>query len=240
MPLSKTAKNLILAFTVLCGVFLIVFSIELVMLNRDAGDEGAGQPSPVETPDGTADNAPGPGTDGAGPAEGTDPDGDAGTGGDDGQPGGARPAPTGARHEMPVSSDMTLVVYADEELFEQIFFESEDILRAFTYQGGGYAAFRIDAIFMQAGVEEFAKDYLYNDFGVEASVVGREDYIGLSELRGVTITGAEDGTYYEAWIYSFTDPELEGQGLAFVISYENSAQKNALYDILDTLEIMLT
>jgi len=238
MPLSKIVKNLILAFTVLCGVFLIVFSIELVLLNGDAGDEGAGQPPPAEAPDGSADSAPGPGTDGSEPGEATDPGGDAGANGDDGQQGGARPAPTGMRHEIPVAIDMTLVVYADRELFDQVFFESEDILRAFTYQGGGYAALRIDAQLMQDGVEEFAKDYLYNDFGVEASVVGREDYIGLSELRGVTITGAEDGTYYEAWVYGFTDPGLEGQGLTFVISYENSAQKNALYDILDTLEIV--
>jgi len=239
MPLSKTVKNLILAFTVLCGIFLIVFSIEMILLNRDAGDEGADPSLSAEAPDGAGDDAPEPGTDGAEPAGDAGQNGDADTDGDDSQPGGERPAPTGARHEIPVSGDLTLVVYVDGELFEQVFFESEDILGVFKYLGGGSAALQIDAVLMQDGAEEFAKDYLYNDFGVEASVAGREDYIGLSELRGVTITGAEDGTYYEAWVFSLTGPELEGQGLTFVISYENSAQKNALYDILDTLDIML-
>jgi len=238
LPLSKTVKNIILAFTILCGLFLIVFSIELFLLNRGAGDEGEGPSLSAEAPDGTGNDGTVPGSDGSDPADADQPDGATEPDGTGNQPGNTRPAPTGVRRERPVSSDTMLVFYTDGEMFEQIDSEQEDVLDVFTYKGGGNAAIQISYVYIISGAEEYAADFLYHNFGVEMAEVGEEDYIGLSPLRGVPVAGANDGIFYEAWIYSLTDPELDKFGVAFVISYENNTQRNALYDILDSLDIL--
>ena len=238
MPLSKTVKNIILAFTILCGLFLIVFSIELFLLNRGAGDEEADPSLSAQAPDGTGSDGTVSGSDGSDSTGAGEPDGAAEPDGTGDQPGSTRPAPTGIRRERPVSGDTMLVFYTDGEMFEQVDSETEDVLDIFTYKGGGNAAIQISYVYIHSGATEYAADYLNHNFGVEVADVGEEDYIGLSPLRGVPVAGANDGVFYEAWIYSLTDPELDKFGLAFVISYENNTQRNALYDILDSLDIL--
>jgi len=238
LPLNKTLKNIILAFTVVCGLFLIVFSIELILLNRASGDEGADPPFTEDAPEGGGEDGTEVGADGPGPTGGEGADAAAGQGGEEERPVGRPPTPDGVRYEQPVAEDKLLVFYTDRELFELTDFEIQDTLYVFSYKGGGSAALQIDSIFIWAGAEGYESDYLHNDFGAEVSEVHDEDYVGRSQLRGVLVTGANDGLYYEAWIHRFMSFDGGEFALAFVLSYENSAQRNALYDILDTLDIV--
>ena len=237
MPLNKTVKNIILGFTVLCGLFLLVFSIELILLNRATGEGGADASLSAEAPEGNGEDESVSGSDGDDSDDKTDSGEGITQNGESERPGVVRPVPTGVRRERLVSNDAMLVFYTDGELFEQIDSEIEDILDIYKYKGGGNAIIQICYVYMRTGAEDYAADYLNFNFGVEESVVGGEDYIGLSPLRGVLVTGADDGTNYEAWIYSFTDPDLDKFGLAIVISYENNTQRNALYDVLDSLDM---
>jgi len=231
MPLHKTVKKVLLGFTILCALLLAIFSVELILLNRDTGAERPGPTLPAGTQNGDGESDPGASDNGAE----TPDNGDAPENG--GGQAVVRP-PTGTRFERLVTVG-TLVFHVDEAFFTRSNPEMEDTLDIFTYIGEGTAAIEIRMISTPQGARVFAERFLESTFGVEDPDVGSEDFIGLSQLRGVMATGERGGITYEAWVHNFTEPGIEDLGLVFVISYQNITQREALRSILDTLSIVL-
>jgi len=227
---NKTVKNVVIGFTMLMIVVCAVFLIELMLLNRGGVDEDAVPPlviaSPPASPDGPS---PGSGSQQGGASPSESP----------GQPDDSRPQPSGRRYEMEMPGDTVLVAYAEEELFEYTVMDSEDVLSIFRFRGSGIATLEIRFAFMPDGVDAFAESFFEMNMEIEDSTVLGLQAIRSSSLRGVLVTATENGSTYEVWIYSFPGPELDGIGLAFVTYYQNDMQKYNLYDILNSLEIIL-
>ena len=240
MPINKTVKNIILAFTIICAVVLIIFLVELIRQNRDTETAtGGGEPSVSGDTAGT-NGAGAPGDENpASPADGVeDNGGDAGGGDERPGTGGQRPAPTGTRFEEPVTLNSKLVFYVDTQLFDHVDPELEEGLFLFTFSGNGLAEIHIRFVPVPNDIKAFAGGYLTTDFEVRDTVVGDEDYIGLTQLLGVKASGAKDGSNFDVWIHRLTGAEYDDMGLAFVIIYQNNAQRDMLYDILDSMEIV--
>jgi len=248
LPINKTAKSIILVFTILCVIVLLIFSVELIRQNRNtdaAGGDGG--------PSLSGDKQTGNGGD-AGPDSGT-PDasgnGDEATGGNavnsgeasgSGQSrppaGSPRPTPKGTRYEEPFTENSTLVFYADNELFSLTEPVTHDGLGIIVFEGTGIAELHINIVAVPKDIKAYAGGYLSMDFGVGQSTVSDEDYIGLSPLMGVKVSGVSQGSTFEAWIHRLSAPDPEDIALAFVINYQNEAQKDLLYDIINSLDII--
>lgn len=236
--MSKIVKNGIIAFTMLCVVVLVVFLVELLVINSE--NEEGGEPEPTHTSGTPANggdatdpgqtNSQGTGQQG-GESQGTDQDGQNDT----------RPEPEGTRRELAISAGMKLVVYSDDEMFEFSEPESEDIRGEFTFRGSGTAKLEIINIYMPQGVSAFATSFLSVNYEVDGSVNHGEQPIGKSHLSGLEVAGEKDGITYEAWILVFPDAEIEGTGLAIVASYQTSNEMNELnlYEIMDSLDIIM-
>ena len=225
-------------FTILCALLLIVFSIELILLNRasdngdsrsgDAGQSLSGSPSPGSGNGDANPGSPGPGS--TGPTAGTEETAQAG--------GTTPPPPRGTRHERLMPDDTHLVFYVDDALFEHTETELEDILDVFTFRGEGTAGLEISFVFMPLGVSAYADSFLEVNYNVGGTTVHGEELIKRSPLRGVFAAGMRNETTYEAWIYTFSNPEFDNMGVSFVIHFQNETQRSALYSILDSLEMV--
>lgn len=233
--MGKISKNLIVAFAVLCAIVLIVFCVELIALNRTGGDGGAaasmsGGPGEGETNDADGQRTP-PDTNnpgGAGPAGSNSQSGNTNT------PTGPAAPPAGTRFPLLMPGDMVLTIYADEDKFK---YTELDLAWLYEYKGNSTASLLICLDYMPRGVEEFAKNYLDGYVGNGGTSVDGEDPIGRSSLNGVFVSGEKDGENYEAWIYNFPAKDINDMGVLFVLHYRSDEQKNALYTLLDTLEL---
>jgi len=229
--MNKTIKKIIVIFTALCALFLIVFTIELILLNRDSGG-GEAEPSlSGSTPSEDGATSAGSGSSGENPSGTADSNGEPPP--SDGPP----PAPRGDRHERLMPNDMDLVFYVDTALFEHTATETEDIIDVFSLRGEGPAGLEIRFVFMPQGVSAYAGSFLEVDFDAAESTVHGEEPIRRSALRGVSVSGTKNGTTYEAWIYMFSDPDLSNLGVAFITNFQNETQRNAIYAILDSLDM---
>jgi len=221
--MSNISKNLLLGLTLVCVIVLIVFCIQLIVLNRgvdpaDSGSAISGSSQSNEDTEGDGEEEPnGEGEDGTNVTAQVTP----------------RPPPQGTRRELMVTMESVLVVYARDDLFD---FEHREIDWWFTYTGGGDAKLEISYIMITPiGVAAHAETFLNNyTGGTEAEFTGEESIVG-SELRGYHVTALSGGLRYEAWIHTLFDSDL---ALVFVISYENDQQKEALYEILSTLDMI--
>jgi len=216
--MGNISKNLLLGLTLVCVVVLIVFCIQLIVLNRGVDPVGTGSViSGGGQDDGNSDTE----------------NGDEDTEDDTPQvnaPSTPRPPPQGTRHQFRVSESNMLIVYAREELFD---FEERDFDWWFLYTGGGIATLEIKHTMIgPQGIEAHAEAFL-NSYasGAEAEYAG-EGLIAGSELRGHHVTTRHGNEIYEAWIHILLDSDL---ALVFVICYENDQQKDALYEVLSTL-----
>ena len=221
--MNNITKNLILGFTIVCVVVLIVFCIQIIVLNRGV--------DPAETGPGISSGPQGD--------EGQDAQGDdeqTGDGEDDpGTPVQAtpRPPPQGRRHEIRVTPESYLVVYARDELFN---FEEREADWWFYYTGGGTATLEISYIMITPiGVAAHAESHLNNyTGGTDAQFTGEESISG-AEIRGYHASAMYGGAMYESWIHTLLGSDL---ALVFVIHYENNQQRDALYEVLSTLDMI--
>jgi hypothetical protein len=238
--MSKTIKNLLIVFTLLCTIAVVVFTVELLILNRGGGDG--------ETDPALSDNQPSAGGGsaggeqaqaGEGPTESTGQPGETGQQADNGQPDGPRPPPTGTMNERLMPGNNTrLVFYTDGEVLDHTMSESEDILDIFSLKTDQTSRLEIRFAFFPHDVREFAGRILYDYIDRGISGVGDEVPIRRSSISGVFVSGENNGVTYEAWIYSFSDHGYDDIGLAFIINYRNDEQRDALYAVLDTLEMV--
>ena len=224
--MTNITKNLLLALTLVCTIALIVFLVQLIVLNRgveprepEASIAGGAQqedPDSGANGDGSEDGENGDGTDENDPALMT-----------------PRPPPQGARHELSVEENTTLIIYAKEELFEF----SRDVLEDwwFTYTGAGTATLEISLKLVSpqriaADVVSLLKNYIPDDtpseFGGEQSIQG-------SPVMGFHVLARHGGRIYEAWLHDMQSDIA----LVFIINYENDQQRDALYELLSTLDM---
>jgi len=222
--MSNISKNLLLALSLVCVIALIVFCIQLIVLNR--GVEPKEQGSVV---------AGGSQQDGDEQNGDDEPSGDASADDDDRIPDIQQtppPPPQGTRRSIMVSENSNLIIYAREELFD---YEVGDIDWWFTYKGEGNASLGISFLFitfqgMAAHAEQFLNSYAG---GEEASFTGEESIRG-SQLRGYHVSTQRGGETFEAWLYPLIGSD---DSLVFVINYSNDQQRDALYEVLSSLSM---
>ena len=227
--MGNLTKNLLLALTLVCVIALIVFFVQLIVLNRGVEPRETG--ATVSGDSQHEDEKEDPDHDAAGEEM---PDADGGDGDIEPAQLTPRPPPQGTRHELLVAVDTEtkLIIYAREELFE--FVENETNWE-FLYSGEGDAALEIGFMFVSArGLAADAETYLSNYTDGAETAFGGEQSIQDSELRGYYLSAQHGDTSYEAWIHALPDSDL---ALVFVISYVNSQQRDALYEILSTMEL---
>jgi len=223
--MNNISKNLLLALSVVCVIALIVFCIQLIVLNR--GVEPKEQGSVV---------AGGPPQQGNEEPDGNEPaDGDANTDGaidtpDEQQT--PRQPPQGTRRTIMVSDNSRLVIYAQEELFD---YDIGDIDWWFTYKGEGNAALGISFEFITfQGMAAHAESFLNSYAGGEEAIFSGEEAIRGSSLRGYHVTTQRGGETFEAWLYPMIGSDIS---LAFVINYSNDQQRDALYEVLSSMDM---
>jgi len=226
--MSKISKNLLLALTLVCAIVLIIFCVELIIINRgvEPGEQGPGvsgqPPEENEDPDPESED---PTED---PTENGDPDGT-----DDPGIQVPRPPPQGTRRELPISTtdDAKLVIYTKDELFD---FTENELDWLITYTGGGNASLEIGFEFISTrAVADVIETFLNNYTGGNDSVGSGEEVIKGSSLRGYHVSASVENGFYEAWIHNLPDSDF---ALVFVIFYQDDQQRDALYEVLGTMD----
>jgi len=238
--MSRTIKNLVIVFTLICVIILVFFCIELIILNRDSGDEKTESPVLVNSPDENVDNDNGLEKTDTDPPVDTDPPEETDQNDENNPPEEQNQSHASKQYILPLLDDVhTIVLYADEELFD---FTAELEHWTFTYKEDGNASLYIasDFITPPGGIGALAKSILTGYLEGGGSSVRGEQGIGNSTLRGVLVTGNKNGETYDAWINGpFGGGEI-GHAVVFVANYQNEEQKAALYTILDTIELLET
>jgi hypothetical protein len=227
---KNLTKNLYLALTFVCVIALIVFIIQLIVLNtgvepREPGQTVSGGSQGGEDPDSGAD--------------GEDPDDEGENGESEGEGPNQpipRPPPQGTRREIRVAANTNLVIYAREELFD---FTVNELDWLFEYTGVGAASLEISFIDVSTrGITAEAEAFLNNRSGSSESVSGGELAIQGSGIIGYHVSVRHTGINYEAyeaWIHDMENTDL---ALVFLIIYQNDEQRDALYEVLSTMDIV--
>jgi len=242
--MSKTIKNLLIFFTILCAFVFIIFSIELLVINRGDGDNGEPQaPPPSENSPAGNLKPPGQQTNGGGQAENPDTSGNPDGSEDTNNPDGSETEPEGTRYSFAMPGDMDLILYVNDEWFEYTEPESEEGICTFKYMGTAPAALELRFVLLPQGADADEHEFLNEIIGSDNYTVGDEEPIRGSELTGVAVSGEKDGMAYEVWIHSFSSAGIDNAGVAFIISYQdstpqNNIPKNALYYTLDTIKMI--
>ena len=240
MPINNILKRIILGFTILCAILLIIFTVELIRINRDTREENNGQSVSDGSQSENGSESPEPGRESPDATGGEKPVDTPNSGlSVTGSPpsGNQRPPPTGTRRERPLPDNMTLVFYAENEVFTHIEYEQEDLTDKLIFRGDGTAELHFYYVFIPGELKTYSISFLTDNYGVIGATAGDEDYISLSPYRGVMASGEISGLYYEAWVHRFTKPGSEDLGLALILIYQNETQKNALYSVLDSMEV---
>ena len=236
--MNRIAKNAVVIFTLLCAIFLIVFCAELIIVNSE--DE-TGKTDPAMSDDLKTDDK--GGDDSSEKIDTKQPEGNAAQESSGQNEGGALPekqktTPTGKRYDLSMLDDVhTLVLYADEELFD---YEEEETSWLLTYNGGGGASLEIALVLIspQDGVAIYSENFLDNYLDGGRSSVGGVKQIGDSSLSGIFIIGDKNEETYEAWIHGPFGGGDSGRAVVFVIHYREDEQRDALYGIIDTLDML--
>ena len=227
--MSKTIKNVLLGFTLLCVIILIIFTVELIVINRNSDSGGERMlASDANTPAGTAI-----GTDETDKTTELPTKSNSASNQNENIPKASDTQSAGKRYELLYSITESLVLYASEELFK--YEDVNGLVKVLTYTDGGDASLRISFESMPLGIEKCAESLLDNYLGGNESHVGDSGQILHSSLSGIPVSGVNDGETYEAWVNGITDNDI---GMAFIIRYRSDEQKNALYTVLDTLALV--
>ena len=228
--MSKILKNIIMIFTLLCVIFVIVFCVELFLLNRESDDT----PEPALSNNDANDPSDDPfGEDDPFPfddlfLDSAEPDDMSGPG--------VTPPINATRQSFLLSQDAELVFYVDMELFG---IEELGSGWYFPYLSDGNAGLEVNFTFIQpqAGIAALADNFLYNLLDGEETIIQGEQSIGRSPVRGVFVTGENNGEIYSAWLRSLSDFGSDTLALVVRINYETDAQRDIIFSILDTMYI---
>jgi len=223
--MKNIGKNLLLALSLVCAIAVIVFIVQLIVLNVGVDPRETGQVIS------------------GGAQQDSEENGDSENGDNDEEyPNGIdttvqaqRPPPQGERYQFLVAEGTRVVVYARENLFE---YEDNDLNWRFAYTGGGDAALEISHI--SVSVQTAAADAMV--FLNQLSGSSDSELIGVQSIQGSPLVGyyvsvRHGGRMYEAWLHDLVNSDL---WLVFVINYENDTQRDALHEVLSTLDISIT
>jgi hypothetical protein len=83
-------------------------------------------------------------------------------------------------------------------------------------------------------IETIAETFLNNYTGGDDSNFTGEESIQGSPIRGYHVHAHHGVGRYEAWIHRLIGTDI---ALVFVIYYENDQQRDALYEVLSTLDM---
>jgi len=231
MSMSTTVRNLLLVFSLLCIIAIIVFSIQLIVINRpEKSDVAAEQSPPVESSPGISTPPVQTSTSTASSPPVETPEQTTST-----TPSPSTATPTGTRCEMPLLPTLTIVMYADEEIFD---FTVWNLNYVFTYQGAGTASIEILIDYIPEGLEARAQDILSNYTEGAESTIDGDVVIGRAMLSGVTATAMRGDDTYVAWLGYLT--ESDAMSLELIMQYRNEEQKEAIDALLATLEMIVT
>ena len=241
--MSKTIKNALTIFTLICVIMLLVVIVELIRLNKGSADGEIKQSSPPtqQTDNGSAAESP---TDSNPQEEGNSPQTDTT---DDNQSAESNSEtetlpplqpPTGTRYEMILSSDLSkkMILYADEEIFEYSGMgDGDDML--FTYRGTD-SQLEVCMVYLPSYCQSILEgEFLNSSIFVEGTPVKESQQIGRSQLQGDYAAVTNDDGTHEVWVH-FYQPEANGDiGIAFKLDYSEEAQKAAFYDILNSVQV---
>jgi len=223
--MRNISKNLFLALTLVCVIALLVFCIQLIVINSGVEPRQPNSTISGVSP-GQGDNTPGSG-------ENPGNNGENGNTGDNGneQPT-IRPQPQGSRNELMIDTSTTLIIYAREEIFN---FIQNDLDWQFEYTGSGNAGLEISFVFISLqGAAADAEAFLNNQTGGTGAEYKGDLVIQGSSVRGYHVTANDGGVSYEAWVHQLRGSDL---ALAFLINYTNSDQRDALYEVLSSMDI---
>ena len=216
--MSNITKNLLLALTLVCVIALVVFCIQLIIINRGV--------DPIE-PGSVISGGSQQGSEGSG--DGEDDPGEANTP----APATPRPPPQGTRTSIRINPDTNaqLIIYYREELFN---FVVGDLDWWFEYIQGEATLEIAFTMITTGGIIAHTETFL-NDYtgGGTAEFTGEESIQG-SSLMGYHASARTGTGTYEVWIHNLEGSDL---ALAFVIYYENEQQRDALYQILSSMDM---
>jgi len=227
--MNNITKNLLLALTLVCVIALVVFCIQLIVLNRGVEPVGSGATvsggSQQDDEDPDAEES-------SDVQDGEDGEGGFGDSLINAMPATPRPPPQGMRASIMVAENTHLIVYYREESFD---FEIGDLDWWFIYTGAGEATLEIAFTQIpQQGAAAHAETFLNNYSGSTTSEFFGDQSIQGSQINGYHVSARAGGGVYEAWLHLLPNSDL---ALAFVIYYENDFQKEALYELLSTLSM---
>ena len=233
--MSKTLKNIVSVFTLICVIIFLVFCMQLFMLNRNNDSE----PNRV-----ISNNNAQTSDDGLEPDDNHDINLNDGIGplpnpNDDlFQPAAPiTPPQNTTRQSFLLSPGVAeLVYYVDLELFERID-QGESLLYKYTADGTAELEISFYFIHPQGGVNALADNFLSNYLDGAEEIIEAEQRIGQSQVRGVFVTGQSNDQTYSAWLRSLADLDVASMALVIFINYHTDLQRDMLYDILDTLHI---
>jgi len=221
--MSSLFKNLLLGLTVVCIITVIVFCVQLIVINSGVDRASPGSVSGGPGQSGNENNDD--------PPDGEDGDNE----GSDATPVSTpRPPPQGTRHQLIISDNNILLIYAREEYFN---YEEGDLKWLFNYTGGGRAGLEIvfTMIPPSQGGDVNAESFLNRYSGGTEATFTREEIIQGSAIYGYHAIDRHGTETFEVWIHDFVGSDI---ALAFVIRYENEQQRDALYEVLSSLDII--
>ena len=234
--MSKTIKNVLMVFTLVCVIMLVVVVVELFRLNKNSSATEIKNTPPVNQQQSESET----------PAESS---GETDSQGNTSSPSPESETPpvtetettsyvtsaTGKRYEMPLNEESTLVLYAEEELFKYSELGDGDMLFEYLDTSSSLLACMV---FVPSSQSILSAGFLNNDIFAEDLTIKPMQQIGRSALLGdfVTITD-EEGTH-EAWVHLYATEDHGEMGIGFIMNYSDDAQRDAFYAILNSAQIV--
>jgi len=224
--MGSISKKLFLALSLVCVIGIIVFLIQLIVIN--SGVEPRQPNSNISGGSSSGQENAGSGT---GESPGNSGEGSNTEGNGASQPT-IRPPPQGQRNEIMVDTNTMLVLYARTELFSLV---RNDFDWVFQYTAGGIAGLNISFTFIspQNAATEAETFLNRHTNGTGADYKG-DLYVLDTSVRAYHVTTADAGVTYEAWLHQMPGSDL---ALALVINYSNTEQRDALYEVLGTISL---
>jgi hypothetical protein len=159
---SKFIRNLILAFSLLCAIVLVVFCIQLIVLNWGRDNREIGSSISISSPDASTEETGKPEPTDTEPSGEPESPEDTDQSGDEVSPDDQVPSSEGDPYELLLPDNVhTLTLSANKELYD--YSEGEDVW-FFTYKGGGEAKLEIGVALITPpnSVAVFSKGFLEN------------------------------------------------------------------------------
>ena len=236
--MTKLGRNLLIAFTIVCMFAVVVFTIELLVINN--GNEGGMEQNPYASGNQSPGASSGQGSSGNGQP---DPNSSGGQGSsiDPNSPGDDQHEFILKTYSVPISTSAEIVMTIEEDPENPYFnyvdmsMASEDIVGILKYRGNATASLEFRYVQLTQGAGAFAATLLEEEFGIEDSVIIGSGPIRDSELTGFAVSGELGNVAYEAWIHSFVNIGNNDAGIAIIMSYPSGPAGNTPKELINMI-----